>query len=278
MDSEAQHHLVILTSSFEPWRIWDRLLSVALEQIEQPFTVVDFNEFVLTSNDEARTSLYLCRSNTPQAKCCCTLIASQGGVIVNGPLIMSPWPRISLRVLAEVGLPLPIAYFGFNLSALHATVHEQSYPLVHKPTSELQWEPQVITTEGELMDRAAKWSLGCKIPEDPFYFEKFVDFRHFIKIYVIGNELFAYQRFEYLGYKSVDQTPIPYELPKTISETILYALRQNSITVASLDILMNSPDGEEWVVVDINLVPIYRFLPNAATRLASHLAALARNL
>lgn len=267
--------IVLLTSFFDPWQAWNSLITGEFEKHNDTYEYFYVEESIIDTDMLSKNVLYFVRSNSIQAQAICSYIYYGGGKIVNGSATTSYWPRIVLlNQLNKFGIPVPKSYCGFNLSALYSSIPKDFYPAVQKSSTALVREPEKIKDSDQLLDRACKWSVDPKIPREPFYYEQFIEDARLIKIYVIGENIYSFERFEGFGEKVVIKKPIPFALDEGIKKQLLVALHLCGLQIVSLDVLFSGDSSSTWSVIDVNLVPMFHFLDDAPSLLHKFLTDL----
>jgi hypothetical protein len=267
--------IVFLTSFFDPWQAWNSLITDEFEKHNDAYEYFYVEESVIDTETLSKDVLYFVRSNSIQAQAICSYIFYGGGGIVNGVATTSYWPRIVLlNQLNKFGIPIPKSYCGFNLSSLYSSIPKDFYPAVQKSSTALAREPEMIKDGDQLLDRACKWSVDPKIPREPFYYEQFIDNARLIKIYVVGGDIFSFERFEGFGEKVVTKKPVPFALDEGIKKQLSSALQSCGLQIVSLDALFSDNPSAPWSVIDVNLVPMFHYLDDAPSLLHKFLIGL----
>ena len=222
------------------------------------------DEVRLLSGIEPRHELYVLKSHTE-------LSLSLAGVLhARGARIVNPYPAsavvqnkfIATRLLADADLPTPRTWVMGAASAFDQVLRRG--PLVVKPYMGYRGRGVCVVRDVESLTESACAQAPALV-------------QHFIpgpgedlKVYVVGDEVFAVRKpFTAMSY-SVAGRPVPVD--EDVREIALRAGRALGLGIYGLDVI-ESPDGP--VIVDANYFPGYKGISEAAERLVDYIEGYA---
>ncbi|MGP3987250.1 ATP-grasp domain-containing protein [Streptomyces sp. 3N207] len=165
------------------------------------------------------------------------------------------------------GLPVPVTYTAARAD-LFAEVPGTEFPLVVKPADGSSGRAVRLVASPELLPQLCGELAGEGVLiAQPYVPNSGVD----LKVYSVGGELFATQRSSPLHPElSAHEQCVP--LSAEVADLVAETGNVYGLDLYGVDVLLG-PDGP--VVVDVNDFPSFRQVPDATTRVAQAILALA---
>ncbi|MFQ5553909.1 MAG: RimK family alpha-L-glutamate ligase [Acidimicrobiia bacterium] len=213
---------------------------------------------------EPRHDLYLLKSHTELSLSLAGVLHSQGARVLNPyPACASAQDKLrTSRRLAAAGVPVPRSWTTSDLSLLSEALDET--PLIVKPHNGHRGAGITI-----VRDRAQLAAMPA--PSSPVIVQEYIPGPgHDLKVYVVGEEVFAVRK--PFSESSFTQPGVPVPVTEDVRRVALRCGRAAGLGLYGIDVI-ESADGP--VVVDLNHFPGYKGVADVAPLIAEYVDAYA---
>jgi ribosomal protein S6--L-glutamate ligase len=212
--------------------------------------------------------LYVLKSGTE------TALSLAGALHALGAAILNPYPVsemcrdkiVASRVLAGAGVPAPTAYVASRPDELAALLDDG--PIVVKPHRGSQGRGVRVVRSPSELD-------GVVHEGGPLFAQRHLESDDGLdrKIYCIGDDIFGVERI-WPPKTYEDKLGRPFVVDRDIREIALRCGSAFGLSLFGFDVVVS--EGKPYVV-DISSFPGFKGVPDAAERLASHIAVAAEH-
>jgi ribosomal protein S6--L-glutamate ligase len=215
--------------------------------------------------------LYIMKSNTELSVSLAGILHTQGARMLNPYMscIITQDKIITSRLLHAAGVPVPSSWVTRNLTLMWHIVEQT--PLVIKPHRGHRGAGV------RLVQNANELSI-IPPPKTPVLIQKFVQGNgEDLKIYVVNEEVFAVRKrvppLRFIPQKEMPSQPgEPCEVSSELRDIALRCGRTLGLGLYGLDVIETS---EGPFVVDLNVFPSYKGVPNIAPLIAEYIRGYA---